>query len=101
MKSLGEKINFIFGWGVYVCLLAGGITFFGFMLALLIGGDTGQSLSIFLHRQYFPLVIRATSFIIILGLIGMYVNHEQALSLAADKKAADNDIKLAQKIDKQ
>jgi len=91
-KKIGDIINTIFGWGIYICLFAGGITFFGFLFAVIIGGGTGEAIAVFLHKQYFPIIIRLASFIIILGLIGMYLNKEQALSLVTDKKEADEEL---------
>lgn len=101
MRAIGQRINIVFGWGVYICLLAGGISFFGFALALVIGGGSGEALAVWLRQQYLPIVIRITSFIIILGLVGMYCNKEQALSIVTDKKEADADIKMAQEIEKE
>lgn len=101
MKAIGQKINVVFGWGVYACLLAGGVTFFGFLLALIIGGSSGEALAVWIRQSYFPVVIRVTSFFIILGLVGMYCNREQALSIVTDKKDADADIKMAQEIEKE
>ena len=97
-NGLGAKINVVFGWGIYICLFAGGIAFFGFLAALLIGGDTGGAIAVFLQKQYFPIVIRVTSFIIILGLVGMYINKQQALSIVTDKQDAEADIRLSKRI---
>lgn len=95
-NPIGQAINAIFGWCVYFCLLAGGVAFFGFLLAMVIGGSSGEALAVWVGRQYFPVVIRITSFVIIFGLVGMYINREQALSMASDKQDADADIKMAQ-----
>ena len=101
MNPLGQKINVVFGWGVYLCLMAGGLAFFGFLVALVIGGPTGEAQAIWLQKQYFPVVIRCTSFIIILGLVGMYVNKEKALSIATDKEDADKDITMSKRLQHQ
>jgi hypothetical protein len=95
LKKTGQIINIIVGWGIYLTLIAGGLTFFAFLLALLIGGGkdgTGQIIAVFLQKKFFPVVIRAASFTVILGLIGMYINKQQALSLKTDKADADKDI---------
>jgi hypothetical protein len=103
MKKAVEIINKIFGWGIYICLFAGGLTFFGFLLALIIGGGdggAGQAIASFLQKQFFPVIIRIASIIIILGLVGMYLNGDQALSMKTDKEDADKDIALSKKLNK-
>ena len=95
MNKIGQIINTIVGWGIFVALFLGGLAFFGFLIAIIVGGGaggTGQTIALFIQRQFFPLVIRIASFSIIAGLIGMYLNKEQALSLKTDKADADQDI---------
>ena len=100
LKKIGQIINIIVGWGIYLTLILGGLAFFGFVLALIIGGGaggTGEAISLFLQRQFFPIIIRVASFAIILGLISMYINNQQALSLKTDKAEADKDIAESKK----
>lgn len=92
MKRASEYLNIVFGWGIYVCLFAGGLAFFGFVAAIVMGGDGGQELAVMIQKQYFPMVIRAASATIGLGLISMYLGKEQALSLASDKKEAEQEL---------
>ena len=99
-QKIGQAINIIVGWGIYLTLIVGGLAFFGFLLALLIGGGkdgTGQQIALFIQRNFFPIVIRVASFTVILGLIGMYINKEQSLSLKTDKADADKDIAESKK----
>ena len=101
LKKIGQIINIIVGWGIYLTLILGGLAFFGFLIALIIGGGsggTGQEISLFLQRQFFPIVIRIASFAVILGLIGMYINKQEALSLKTDKADADKDIADSKKV---
>ena len=46
MKELCMKISAIlktiFGYGIMISLFAGGLTFFGYIAALIIGGDTAS-----------------------------------------------------------
>jgi hypothetical protein len=100
LKKLGQIINTIVGWGIYLTLFLGGLAFFGFLIALIIGGGkdgTGQVLSLLIQRQLFPIIIRVASFTIILGLVGMYINKEFSLSLKTDKVDADKDIAESKK----
>ena len=92
MKNVSKILNIIFGWGIYICLFAGGLAFFGFLTALVMGGDSGQSLAEAIQKQYFPIVIRVASITIGLGLVCMYLGRETALSLKTDKKEADREM---------
>ncbi len=84
--------NKIFGWGVFICLIAGGLAFFGFLAGIIIGGPGAEALAVFIRKQYFPVVIRVTSIVIGIGLIGMYLGKMHALSLTADKKEAEENL---------
>lgn len=90
-----DILNKTFGFCIYVALLAGGLAFFGFLIAIIIGGANGESLAVAINGKYFPLVIRVASIAIGVGLISMYLGNEQALSLAADKKEAEEELQKA------
>ncbi|HEY8462986.1 MAG TPA: hypothetical protein VIM29_03040 [Bacillota bacterium] len=92
MKKINEVLYKLFGWGIYISLVAGGLAFFGFLLGIIIGGASATQLAVFLHKQYFPIIIKIASITIGLGLVGMYLNKEQALSLVTDKKEAEEEM---------
>jgi len=91
-KSLAGRLNNIFGWCVLLALMAGALSFLGFLIALIIGGAGGEAFAVFLQKQYFPVLIRLTSVTIGIGLVAMYVGKEQALSLVSDKKDAEREL---------
>lgn len=91
-KKVAQSLNQIFGWGVFLVLIAGALSFFGFLIALIMGGSGGEALAVFLQKKYFPVVIRVTSAVIGIGLVAMYVAKEQALSLTSDKKNAEAEL---------
>ena len=93
--KINEVVKTIFGWGIYCVLIAGGLAFFGFFTGIIIGGESATSLAVFLHKQYFPIVIRISSIVIMLGLLSMYISNKHALSLTLDKQDADADIASA------
>ena len=51
-----------------------------FIVAICIGGQTGEAISLFLYNQYYPWVIALASIAVIIGLIGMYIGGKEALS---------------------
>lgn len=91
-KKFIDILNTIFGWGIYVALIAGGLAFFGFLAAIIIGGESATSLAVFIQKQYFPVVIKISSAIILVGLISMYVSNKHALSITLDKQEADAEL---------
>ena len=91
-EKIAKILNTIFGWGVFLASIAGGLAFFGFLAAIIIGGSSATALSVFIQKQYFPIVIRIASAIILVGLVGMYFGKMEALSLTADKKEADEEL---------
>lgn len=76
----------IFGVGVTVCVLAGALSLIGFLVAFCIGGETAAEICVFIHKEYFPWVIKATSVFTGFGLVGMYLNKTRSLSLKSDKQ---------------
>ncbi len=79
-KKLSDIIKTIFGYGIMACLFAGGLTFFGFVVALIIGGETGGAISIFIQKSIFPVIIYVSVIMVLLGLVAMYLAGEKALT---------------------
>ena len=93
MKKVANVVLWIFGIGVTVCVLAGALSLLGFIVALCIGGETATTICVFIHKEYFPWVIMATSVFTGIGLIGMYFNKTRSLSLKAEKEEKDEEKK--------
>jgi len=96
MKKAGETLNTIFGWGIYVILICGGLCGIAFIIMNIIGGGAGSGVEAFaktIHKGIFPRIIRITSITIGVGLVGMYFRKESALSMASDKKEAEDELK--------
>ncbi len=80
LKKASSVLKEIFGWGMMICLFAGGLTFFGYIAAIIIGGDTAATICSFIYKQFFPVIVYASSVLVMLGLVAMYLNGEFALS---------------------
>jgi len=91
-KSNAKVLNTVFSWGIYFCLLAGGLAFFGFLIGIIMGGESAQALAVWIHKEYFPVIIRVASITVGFGLLSMYFSGEQALSLVSDKKEAEAEL---------
>jgi len=86
MKKFGNVCKIIFGYGIMITLFAGGFTFFGYMAALIIGGDAAALICECIYRQIIPVIVKATTGLIIFGLLCMYLSGEKALSPGSKNK---------------
>jgi hypothetical protein len=88
MKTIAKVLDNVYGWGIMLALLLGGLTFFGYLAAFIIGGESAAAISTFIYKGFFPVVIYAANIIVILGLVSMYLKHEKSLTIETDKKEA-------------
>lgn len=88
-KKISDLLKTVFGYGIMICLFAGGLTFFGYLAALIIGGDTATAICVFIYKTVIPYIIRFSTILVLLGLAAMYLGGETALTTAKkkDKKA--------------
>ena len=90
MKDLAKKISaflkIVFVYGMVLCLFAGGLTFFGYLVALIIGGETATAICVFIYKTVCPIIVFLSNVMIIIGLLSMYLNGEKALTISDDKK---------------
>lgn len=84
MKRLSDKLKLVFGYGIMITLFVGGLTFFGYVAAIIIGGDTAAMICTVIYKQIVPIMIYATTILVLLGLVCMYLAGEFALT--PDKK---------------
>jgi hypothetical protein len=88
-KKLSNALKIIFGYGIMLTLLAGGMTFFGYVAALIIGGDVAAAICTFIYKSIIPVIIYVAVIMVLLGLLAMYLNGEVALT-TGNKKASKN-----------
>ena len=88
-----EKIfkiaNKIYGVLMTLSFFGGILPLIPFIVALCIGGTTGEAISVFLYDKYYPWVIIAGSTALVIGLFAMYLGKLEGLSIknvSADKK---------------
>ena len=88
-KKIYTILNRIYGIMMTISFFAGILPLVPFIVAIIIGGDIGANISIFLYKQFYPWVIVIGSVAIIVGLIAMYVGKMEGLSVK--KVSADGD----------
>lgn len=91
-KKIFEVLNKIYGILMTISFFGGLLPLIPFLFAIVVGGELGESLTIFFHKQYYPWVIMIGSVAIVFGLIAMYVGKLEGLSVksvSADNKKED------------
>lgn len=89
LQKIAKVCKVIFGYGIMLTLFVGGLTFFGYIIALCIGGGdggTGEMIANFLYKTVTPIIIYASTVCIVFGLICMYLAGETALTPDSKKK---------------
>lgn len=79
LKKISEVFKLIFGYGIMSVLFAGGLTFFGYVIALFIGGETATNICTWIYKSFIPIIIKASTILILFGLFTMYLAGEKAL----------------------
>lgn len=85
-KKLSNVLKTVFGYGIMICLFAGGLTFFGYVAALIIGGNVATAICTVIYKNIIPVIIYTSVILVLLGLVAMYLNGEVALT--SNKKKA-------------
>ncbi len=89
LKKISDVFKLIFGYGIMIVLFAGGLTFFGYVLALIIGGETATAICTWIYKSFIPIIIKASTILILFGLLTMYLAGEKAL--VPGKKASSEE----------
>lgn len=90
MKNIYKKIldilKMVFGYGIMAVLFLGGFTFFGYVAALIIGGDTASAICAFIYEDFISVIIYASTILVLLGIVIMYLSGQTALTTEKKKK---------------
>ena len=86
-------INKIYGFLMTVSFFAGILPIIPFIIAVIIGGQTGEAITLFLYNEYYKWVILGASVSVLVGLIALYVGKEEGLSVKSVGKKKDSEQK--------
>ena len=83
MKNFREKLakflSYVYGIGIAIALFAGALSFFGYVAALIVGGQTAADICEVIYKTVYPKIIYLSSISVLLGLVKMYVAGEKTL----------------------
>ena len=80
-QKIYKVLNTLYGILMSASFFAGFLPLIPFLVAIIIGGDVGESMAVVLSKQYYPWVIIVGSIALVIGLIAMYVGKLEALSV--------------------
>ena len=93
LKKISNVLRTVFGYGIMIALFVGGLTFFGYLAALIIGGDVAAAICVVLSKHIIPAVIKLSTIMVLLGIVIMYLNGEVALT-PSKKESAKHDSEM-------
>lgn len=89
MKKLYNALNKLYGVMMFASFFGGFLPLFPFVAALIVGGETGEKIAVFLYKQYYPWVIAVAALSVVVGLAAMYIGKQQGLSMKSFGKKKD------------
>lgn len=86
IKKVSDIMKIFFGYGILVSLFCGGMIFFGYLVALIMGGDKAVWLCDFIYKKIVPVMIYFSTVSVLFGLLTMYLSGDKALTSGRKKK---------------
>ena len=72
-EKIYNVVNKIYGSILTISFFAGILPLIPFVIAICIGGTTGETISNFLYKQYYPWVIATAAISVVIGCIATYI----------------------------
>ena len=85
-KKVESILKKIYGITMTIAFFGGVLPLVPFIIAMIIGGGaggTGETIAVWLYKQYYPWIIALASISVVIGLIAMYVGKQEALSTSS------------------
>ncbi len=82
-ERIANVLKKLYGITMTVAFFGGVVPLVPFIVALCIGGGSeglGETIAVWLYKQYYPWVIALASISVVIGLVAMYVSGQEALS---------------------
>lgn len=87
-KKIFDILNKIYGILMSISFFGGVLPLLPFIFAIIVGGELGEKIALFLYNDYYPWVIISGSVALVVGAIAMYIGKIEALSVKS--VSADN-----------
>ena len=86
LKKPVSICKIIFGYGIMISLFVGALTFIGYLIAIIAGGNVAAEICGFIKSYIIPVITYISTVMVMFGLILMYMSGEVALSASKKKK---------------
>ena len=86
-EKVFKGLNKIYGVLMTISFFAGILPLIPFVIAIIIGGPTGEAIAIFLTKQVYPWIIAMAAIAVVIGLIAMYIGKIDEASVNKAKKS--------------
>ncbi len=86
-EKIYKVLNKVYGAILIVAFFAGILPLIPFVIALIVGGPTGEAISVFLYNEYYPWVISASAISVVVGWIALYFLKDEKTSKKKNKEA--------------
>lgn len=90
-NKIYRALNKAYAVMMFASFFAGVLPLIPFIVALCIGGETGEAISNFIYKEYYPWVILLGSAAILIGLLAMYIGKVEGLSLKSMKSKKEDE----------
>ncbi len=77
--KIADVMSYVYGIGIIVALFVGALSFFGYLAAIIIGGETATEICVFIYKKIYPILFIFSSAVVLLGLVKMYVAGEKSM----------------------
>ena len=88
-EKIYNVLNKIYGVTILISLFAGFLPLIPFIIAIIVGGDAGESISTFIYKQYYPWVAVLASVAVLIGIAAMYIGKKITFSFPKKSKKED------------
>ena len=85
-KKAANVLAYVYGTGIAIALFVGALSALGYLVAIIIGGETAAEICTFIYKQLYPVIIYLSSVTVLIGLVKMYVAGEKSLVPPKKKK---------------
>ena len=94
-EKIYKALNKIYGVMLMASFFAGLLPLAVFVVAIIIGGSTGESISIFLYKEFYPWVIACAALAVLIGWITMYIkpNKKTASTKKGEPESGETNVK--------
>lgn len=89
MKKFNDTLGKIYGIMMTVSFFGGIVPLIPFIIALFVGGNFGETVSLFIYNKFYPWVIAIGSVAVLVGLVHTYISDysEKRAKKQEEKKA--------------